>query len=153
MTAYDQVFYPIFGVGCAIAAIASFLAARKSGLVFPAALLVVGVVAFWAGLFIGSEFGYQAWQSIPDPPQEAFSDTAPMGALLFGWLPGSVFCGYVFGFSRLVRHFLFGRDRGLSGGGPDLSGGDLDSNSVETGNPYEAPKSGHGGNPDSSRVQ
>lgn len=134
MTAYDQIFYPVFGVGCAFATIASFFAARKSGLVLPAALLAVGVVAFWAGLFIGSEIGYQAWQSIPDLPDEAFSDTAPLGALLFGWLPGGVFCGFVFGFVRIAG-YLFSR-------------GDSGSDSVEplplpvgTGNPYQAPRS------------
>ncbi len=143
MTAYDQVFYPIFGVGCVIATIASIFAARKSGLVFSAVPLGVGIIAFWAGLFIGSEVGYQTWQSIPDPPDEAFSDTAPLGALLFGWLPGSIFCGVVFGITRLTRQ-LFSRGD-ASGGDPDASGGDPDSIAVETGNPYQSPGSRHGG--------
>ena len=149
MTTYDQFFYPIFGVGCAIAATASFLAAFlaawKSGFVwgcvFPVAALGVGVIAFWAGLFIGSEVGYQAWQSIPNPPDEAFSDAFPSGALLFGWLPGGVFCGVVFGIvfgiTRLARHLL-------PGGAPDPSSGVSDSDSVETGNPYQSPKSRNG---------
>jgi hypothetical protein len=89
MTAYDQVFYPIFGVGCAVAATASFLAARKAGFVFPVVALGVGIIAFWAALFIGSEGGYQTCQSIPEPPAEAFSDTAPMGALLLAGSPAS----------------------------------------------------------------
>ena len=146
MTAYDQIFYPIFGVGCAIAATASFLAAflaaRKSGFVFPVVALGVGIIAFWAALFIGSEVGYQTWQSIPDPPAEAFSDTAPMGALIVGWLPGSVYCGVifgiVFGITWLARHLR-------PGGAPDLSSDVSDSKCVETGNPYQAPNSSHNG--------
>jgi hypothetical protein len=102
MTVYDHVFFPIFGAGCLIAAIASFFAARKSGCLLPCVLLALGTVAFWAGLFIGSDFGYRVWQSMPDPPDEAFSDSAPAGALLFGWFPGGVFCVLVFGFFRLA---------------------------------------------------
>jgi hypothetical protein len=112
VTVYYEVFLPIWGTGCAIAAIVSFFAAWRSGFFVPTILLIVGVVAFWAGLFLGSEFGYQAWQSMPDPPDEAFRDTFPLGALVFGWIPGSVFCLLVFGGGWLVRQLgilLFGR--------------------------------------------
>ena len=134
MTAYDQVFYPIFGLACAIAFIASFFAARKSGCVVPAALLVVGMVAFWAGLLIGIAKGYRAWQSIPKPPDEAFYDGEKVWALFFGWLPGAVFCGSVFGFIRLVGYLL---SRGTSNSHPT----EPVSKPVETNNPYQSPPS------------
>ena len=145
MNTYDQFFYPIFGVGCTVAVsascIAGFVAAWKSGFVVPVVAFVVGVIAFWAGLFVGSEAGYQAWQSIPDPPAEAFSDTTPMGALFFGWLPAGFFCGVVFaivfGITWIARYFL-------PAGTANLSSGASDSKSIETGNPYQAPKSPHG---------
>ena len=84
MTTYHEFFLPIFGLGCLIAVIASFIAAQKSGIIVPGLFLAVGIVAFWASLFLGSGFGYQAWQSVPDPPAEAFNDTAPLGATYLG---------------------------------------------------------------------
>lgn len=134
MTAYHQVFYPIFAAGCAIAALASVFAARKSGCFLPGALLVVGTVAFWAALFIGADLGYRAWQSIPNPPDKAFSDASVVGALLIGWIPGGVFCGVVFVFVRVAGY--------LCSNGESLSESGLtESAPVETRNPYQAPQS------------
>lgn len=106
MTPYDEVFFPIFGIGCFVAFVASFAAACVRGIALPIILLMIGVVAFWGALFLGSDLGYRAWQSIDDPPSEAFADTAPMGALIAGWLPGGVFCVFVYGPIRLIRFFL-----------------------------------------------
>ena len=103
MTPYHEYFYPIFGTGLVIAVIASFVAGWTRGVVIPVILLIVGLLSFWGGLFIGSEVGYQVWQTSPDPPPEAFSDTFPMGALFFGWLPSGFVCGCVFGVTRLIR--------------------------------------------------
>ena len=106
MTIYDQVFYPIFGSGCAVAAVVSYLAARKSGFIKPAALILLGIVAFWASLVIGLVMAYDAWQSIPDPPDEAYYDSEPAFAFVLGWIPAIVFCGTVFGLVRLIRYFI-----------------------------------------------
>ena len=116
MNPYEQVFYPILGAACVIAAIASYLAARTSGVLLPGVLLITGVVAIWAALFVGSDLGYRAWQSIPDPPREAFSDAFPTGAALFGWLPSAVFCWFVFALARQDRR---SRSRGTTGTGAD----------------------------------
>lgn len=142
MNAYHQAFFPIFVVGCVIAASASFVAAflaeRKSGCLFPLFSLGLGILAFWAALFLGSDFGYRAWQAIPDPPAEAFSDAAPMGALLLGWLPGGVFCSLVFGSVFTVfRVSRFLRREGEQ----DLANSVPEAKSVETGNPYRSPSS------------
>ena len=102
MNVYYQVFLPIFVLSCVVGLIVSFVAGRCRGVALPAILLAIGTVSVWAGLFIGSDFGYREWQSIPDPPPEAFADTAPIGALLFGWLPGGILCGAIFGFTRLL---------------------------------------------------
>lgn len=54
-------------------------------------LLVVGAVCFWLSLFLGTHIGYGEWQTMPDPPEEAFADGAKLVfALMAGWLPGLV---------------------------------------------------------------
>jgi len=140
MNEYQQTFYPIFGASCAIAVIAAFIAARKSGFVIPGFLLFMGVVSFWAGLFIGSDMGYRKWQSIPNPPPEAFSDTFPLGVLIFGWLPAGLFCGVIFGFFRLAGYVVSGGEHRSVVDQPDtLVESRLER--VETGNPYQGPQS------------
>ena len=91
MTPYDETFLPIFLMGCFVAVITSFVAGRMSGCLIPGVLLCIGVLAFWAAVFIGSDMGYRAWQSMPDPPDEAFSDASVLGALVLGWFPGLIF--------------------------------------------------------------
>ena len=133
MTPYHEYFYPIFGAGIAIATIASLVAGWTSGRVLAVVSLAMGGLIFWGGLVIGSEVGYYAWQSMPNPPTEAFSDTSAMGALFLGWLPAGIYCGCIFGFTKLAKYLL---SRGASGG----SGVETHSLPVETGNPYQVPQ-------------
>ncbi len=77
-------------------------------------LLFIGVLCVWLGLFLGSEKYFRVWQSMPDPPDEAFTDTAPLGALLAGWIPGAVLVGFVFAASLLVVGAWRGRERRMS---------------------------------------
>ena len=128
MNTYHQVFWPIFGFGCLIAFVVAALAGRRTGIIVPGILLFIGVIAFWAGLFIGSDAGYRAWQAIPDPPQEAYADTAPLGALIAGWFPGSIFCGIVFLTFRLTRKKV----DGVIDSNPNVVRDD-------SGNPYQSP--------------
>lgn len=100
MTPFHETFLPIFLIGCAIALVASIFAGRLSGWIWPGILLIVGILAFWVCIFIGSDLGYRAWQSMPDPPEEAFRDTSVVGALVFGWIPGGMFCLSVFALVR-----------------------------------------------------
>ena len=51
------------------------------------AFLAVAVFVLWVAMWVSAEYGYNAWQSIPNPPNEAFSDTGPIFFLLVGWLP------------------------------------------------------------------
>lgn len=66
-------------------------------------------------------------------PDEAFADTGPVGALFFGWMPGEIFCGLVYGFFRLLRYF-FVRERPIVATAIDSQTGREDS-----GNPYQSP--------------
>lgn len=100
---YDDVFWPIFGTGLIIAFVTSTAAAWSRNLVLPLVLLPLGVIAFWATIFLGSDLGYRAWQGISDPPDEAFSDSAPAGLMILGWIPGGMFCVFVFAVNWLIR--------------------------------------------------
>lgn len=102
MTAYHEEFIPIFLLGCFVAGLAAVFAGRASGLTIPGTLLCFGILSFWAALFFACDQGYRAWQSIPDPPDEAFSDASVMGAMVLGWIPGGMYCLVIFG---LVRGF------------------------------------------------
>lgn len=137
MTPFHEYFIPIFLLGCLIAVVASFFAARLSGCVWPGLLLIAGVKAFWSGLFIGMAFGYTAWQSMPDPPDEAFSDASALGALLFGWFPACCFCLVVFGTTRGAKWLIRRNETIVYDEAREPS-----SKRIETGNQYQSPTSG-----------
>ena len=139
MTVYHQYFFPIFGAGALLALILSLVAGWRRGCIVPLICLPLGVFSFWSALFLGAEVGYRQWQSIPNPPDEAFADTAPLGAFLAGWLPGLIFCGAIFGLTRVIHALVSSRDVTQMNPSPTSA----NSNRVETGNPYQAP-----GNPE-----
>jgi uncharacterized membrane protein HdeD (DUF308 family) len=103
-------FLAIFGIGLFGGVATAVLAARNRSWFGRIPLLLVGILSVWLGLFLGSDKGFRVWQSMPDPPDEAFADTAPIGALILGWLPGAIIVGAVFGISCLV--FGWHRRRG-----------------------------------------
>lgn len=65
--------------------------ARRERRVSRVAFLVAAIFFLWVAIFLSVDSGYRAWQNIPNPPEEAFSDTGgPFVALFLGWLPGLV---------------------------------------------------------------
>lgn len=85
-------------------------AAWSRGFLIPLILLPISVLSFWSTSFLGSDMGflgsdmgYRAWQQIPNPRDEAYSNAAPAGLLIFGWIPGGMFCALVFGLNWLIR--------------------------------------------------
>lgn len=137
LTPYDEVFVPIFLLGCVFAAVASLFAARAKGCMLPSFLITIGIVFFWAAIFLGSDVGYRAWQLMDNPPDEAFSDASVMGALLFGWFPGLLYCLTIFGVVRGIA-------RALRWANPDKY--DMvvipAPKREETNNPYQPPNAG-----------
>ena len=53
-------------------------------------ILFSAILVLWIAMFVAADSGYRVWQQIPNPPEEAFSDTGPFVFLFLGWLPGSV---------------------------------------------------------------
>ncbi|MDB4338476.1 hypothetical protein OAH34_00960 [bacterium] len=141
MTPLQETFYSILGVGALVSAVLAFIAGRLSGHVVPLILLGVSVLIFWMSLLFGADLGYRAWQSIPNPPAEAFNDASPAFFMIGGWIPGGAYVSYWYGLSWLVRLYVW-KPRVLDAILADESnGGDGDSASVETGNAYQPPKS------------
>ncbi|MHC5028803.1 MAG: RING finger protein [Planctomycetota bacterium] len=99
---HQAAFLAILGIGLAAGLAAGFLAAWNRSWLGRVPLLLVGVLCVWLGLFLGSEKYFRVWQSIPNPPDEAYADTAPMGAFLLGWFPGAIVVGAAFGLGLLV---------------------------------------------------
>ena len=76
-------------IGLCIATVLVVLASRCSKLSFRLPILFMAVVVLWGSMFIAADAGYREWQSIPNAPAEAFSDTGPIFFLVAGWLPGA----------------------------------------------------------------
>lgn len=67
-------------------------------------VLAVATLGLWIAIVVGTELGYHTWQCLPDPPDEAFSDTGgPLVSLFLGWLPSLVLLGLAHGLFRLAR--------------------------------------------------
>ena len=112
MTPFDLAFYPTFGAGCLLG---TFLAWKASGRgpVGQVLVLLLAFVVIWLSLILGVYWGYGAWQSMPDPPEEAFADGADLaGSVLFGWMPSGLGCLVVWLVAHTVRTLrVRGRDR------------------------------------------
>lgn len=93
---HHAAFRSIFGIGAALGVIAAVSAARNRSWFGRIPLLLTGTLCVWAGLFLASEKYFRVWQASPNSPDEAYADTAPLGALLAGWIPGGLFVGAVF---------------------------------------------------------
>ncbi|MEY4005934.1 MAG: hypothetical protein RLZZ221_2030 [Verrucomicrobiota bacterium] len=107
---HHTAFRSIFGIGATLGMIAALLAARNRSWFGRIPLLLIGTLCVWAGLFFASEKYFRVWQASSDPPDEAFADTAPLGALLAGWVPGGLLVGAVFTAGLLF--FAWRRRRG-----------------------------------------
>ncbi len=67
-------------------------------------LYLVTILMNWFAIFFGVHMGYGAWQNMPNPPDEAFSDGAKlMAALIGGWMPGTVLFFAIYLLVALVK--------------------------------------------------
>jgi hypothetical protein len=107
-------FWTLFGSGLVVGSVTAILAAANRSWLGRVPLLLVGILSVWIGLFLGSDKFYRVWQSMPNPASEAFADTAPIGALLLGWMPGMLVVGSVFGLSFLLLGWCRRRARSKS---------------------------------------
>ena len=76
-------------IGIAGAFATALLAALSRSWLAWIPLLAMGIVCFWASLVLGMARYHQAWQSMPNPPKEAYADSDVQYSLLFGWIFGT----------------------------------------------------------------
>jgi hypothetical protein len=86
--------WPYLAGGLAISALMVLWGSRCKRRCSRKTVLTAAVIVLWLALIVGVETGYHAWQTTPNPPKEAFSDTGGPAVVLFlGWLPGLVVLG------------------------------------------------------------
>jgi len=88
------------GIGLAIAIFIVIAGSRSSVTAIRLGLLAIAILALWVSSVISVEVGYSLWQSMPDPPDDAFSDTGAIFWLIAGWLPSGLLLG---GLYRLLQ--------------------------------------------------
>lgn len=96
MTIYDSVFCTVASITLLVSLAPVLGATFVENKAARSVLLLSSVLLIWGGLFIASDVGYRAWQSIPDPPREAFNDAAPSGILIIGWIPAAILVGILY---------------------------------------------------------
>ncbi len=79
------------------------------------AVLPVCVLCVWATLVLGVDAWFRTWQSMPNAPDEAFSDAGAMVPVLLGWAPAGVVVGGVFVVTWQVVRALESRRSGRVG--------------------------------------
>ena len=103
MTPFQQTFLMIFVPGVLLGIGLSILAGSMKSFWWRIPVFFLAVILLWGSLAVGVAKGYDAWQSMPDPPDEAFADGADLtGSVLFGWMPSLVVCTVTFLFTRLA---------------------------------------------------
>ncbi len=116
LNAFQAVFYPSLAGGCLVGGSLAWFAATRKNLFATLPLLLAAVVVVWFSLAAGVHFGYGAWQSIDNPPDEAFADGANLiGSVMFGWMPAGVFCGVVLVLARVLRQRTHSREAAVDG--------------------------------------
>jgi len=99
-------FWGIFGTALAFGIVAGILAALKRFLLIRISSIVIGVLCIWAGLFLASDKFYRVWQAMPNASAEAYSDSAPAGVLVLGWIPAIFLLSLVIMLTLCLRWVL-----------------------------------------------
>lgn len=86
--------------GLAIAVFIVIAGSRSSVTAIRLGLLAMATFALWFSTVISVEVGYSVWQSMPDPPDDAFSNTGAIFWLVAGWLPSGLLLGALY---RILR--------------------------------------------------
>jgi hypothetical protein len=102
VTPFHQALLVFFVPGLLLGLLLSVLAGATRSIWWSIPIFLVAAILVWGSLVVGVAKGYDAWQAMPDPPDEAFADGAKLtGSVLFGWLPSGLFCAAIYLITRL----------------------------------------------------
>ena len=74
--------------------------------------LLAAILALWASLVFGVGAAFDAWQGMPDPPNEAYADGAQLtGSIMFGWFLAIPPCAGLWVLLTVAKQFLKSDDR------------------------------------------
>jgi len=107
-----DVFLIVFFVPCVLSILLAYIGAKAKGDSLRSSCVMTSILFFWAGLGLASDLSFRAWQSIPDPPPEAFNDAGAAGAMFFGWIPAIFFTLIVY---QITKAFDKKRDTVIQG--------------------------------------
>ena len=80
--------------GLAISSLMVLWGAFRKRIGWRIAFLGAATLVLWFAMFVAVESGCRAWQCIPNPPEDAYSDTGgPFYILFLGWQPSLVILG------------------------------------------------------------
>ena len=93
MTIFQEILLAWLCGGVVVAVALVVIAVRRFRWLGQVSSLLTATVVLWFSLAAGVSHGYGAWQTSPNPPDEAFADGAALtGSVMFGWLPAGLFC-------------------------------------------------------------
>jgi hypothetical protein len=94
---HHATFALVYGPGLVLAVGMAALAPRLAWTWVRPLCLLASVGVLWFALLLATHLRYGAWQSMPDPPDEAFADGARLVAtLVAGWVPALPICGVAY---------------------------------------------------------
>ncbi|MFP6872624.1 MAG: hypothetical protein VCA55_03865 [Verrucomicrobiales bacterium] len=110
MTPFQEVFLMYLAIGLPFGFLVTFFASRVKSLTARLPLCLLAVLIVWLTLFLGVTQGYDAWQALPNPPEEAFADGGGLtGVVIAGWLPAGIFVAAAYVFLMFLRKFSVAR--------------------------------------------
>jgi hypothetical protein len=69
--------------------------------------LLVAIIALWASLIFGVGAAFDAWQAMPEPPNEAYADGAQLtGSIMFGWILAGPPCVFLWACLTVAKTHL-----------------------------------------------
>ena len=106
MTPFQEVFLICLAIGLPFGFLVTVFASKAKSLFARVPLCLLAVLIVWLTLFLGVTQGYDAWQALPNPPEEAFADGAKLtGVVIAGWLPATICVASAYAFLMLLGKF------------------------------------------------
>lgn len=107
---YQSTFTFWFSLGGLISLALLCLGVLRFRIIGQIVCVFAAILALWWGIWFGVHMGYGAWQSSPNPGDDAYADGAKLvGSFMLGWIPASFVCLVMWGLMTLVKKLIKGK--------------------------------------------